>query len=78
MMHTRKTKRFSPHAIRTARQMLGLTHDEFGAPLKKTGRTVRNWEVGVTSPTIRDLDAICHQYHLSIEYFLTAQLGRPS
>ena len=74
-MTTRKTKRFSPQSINTARQMLGLNYEEFGQPIGKTGRTVRNWEEGVTSPTIRDLESICQHYNFSIEYFLTSQVA---
>ena len=73
MPTTRQAKRFDPRRIRDARAMTGLTHDQFGRALKKTGRTVRNWEQGLTSPTIRDLEALCQHYGFDLSYFVNGQ-----
>ena len=74
-MKTKPKPRFDPRRIREARIMLGKTHDEFGAAIKKTGRTIVNWEKGATSPTIRELEALCDHYGLDVSFFLNAKVA---
>lgn len=73
MIQTRSTKRFDPLRIRDARQMVGLSTRQFGASIGKTDQTVRNWENGTTSPTIRDLETLCEKYGFDLSYFITAK-----
>lgn len=71
MMTTRTlTNSFDPTRIRAARHLVGLSPKAFAESIGKSDQTVRNWERGVTSPTIRDLEALCECYGFDLSYFV--------
>lgn len=50
--------------------MKGLTAEAFYGSIGKTARTGSNWEAGLTSPTMRDLEALCAKYDVDLASFL--------
>lgn len=43
-----------PQKVIKAMKRLGMTHDELGAKIGVSGRTVRRWANGETSPKLED------------------------
>jgi transcriptional regulator with XRE-family HTH domain len=69
-----KRSHFNPQRLRDLREMKGLTAEAFAKPLNITARTIANWEKGVTSPTMRELEALCAHYDIDLASFL---IGTP-
>lgn len=65
-----RRSKFNPVRLRDLRLMKGLTAEEFAAKIKKTARTLSNWEAGVTSPTMHDLERICREFDVDLASFL--------
>ncbi len=68
-----KRHRFNLSQIRTLRELSGLSPDEFGSRIGRTGRSILNWEQDKTSPTLRDLETICREFHVDLSGFLTRE-----
>lgn len=63
--------RFSQARLRLVRESRGLDREAFGRAIGKTGRSIRNWEDGKTSPTMHDLEAIARAFDVDLSFFLT-------
>lgn len=68
---THKKNRFSRERLKLVRQSRGMNHEDFGQAIGRTGRSVRNWEDGKTSPTMQDLEAIADAFQIDLGFFIT-------
>lgn len=50
----------------------GLTIEEVAYKLKKTVRTIQNWESGITMPDSANLKRLAEIYHTNIDFIFLA------
>lgn len=51
--------------LAAARINAGYTQKEVAKELHKTPNTITNWEKGITSPKLNELDDLCRLYNIS-------------
>lgn len=54
-------------SLKAARTNVGLSQKEAAKALKVSNKTLHNWEVGITFPGGKHIDAICELYKVSYD-----------
>lgn len=74
MLHQNQpTARFSAKRLTLVRESKGLDLEQFGRAIRRTGRSIRNWEDEKTSPTMRDLETIARVFGVDLGFFITKE-----
>jgi len=73
MPSTVQTSRFSAERLKLIRDSKGMGFEEFGRAIGRAGRSIRNWEEGKTSPTMRDLETIARVFEVDLGFFITKE-----
>lgn len=68
--------RFNRQRLKDLREIKGLSTAQFAVPINVTRRTIENWEKGITSPTMRQLEELCRVYDADLASFLIAEKGK--
>ena len=53
--------------LKALRVNAGLTQKEVAEKLKKSNKTIGNWENGISFPEPADIDALCDLYNVSYD-----------
>lgn len=66
---------FDPSRIGQLLEMKGMSHEELGELIGKSGRTIRFYQDGSISPQIADLVTMCDLLHVDLSYFFITTKG---
>lgn len=57
---------FNHKKILKLRKIQGLTQKELSSLLKVTDKTISNWELGKSKPTVRELESIVYYFNIPV------------
>ena len=64
-------------AIRRLRKSAGMTVDDVGAAVGRTGKAVSAWEAGYSQPSAEMLIDLCRLFGVDISYFYPPEVTAP-
>lgn len=62
---------FNRTQLKSLRRMKGLSPEQFGKRIGRTGWSIVNWERGRTAPTVVDLAKIANEFDVDPGSFMT-------
>lgn len=69
------TKSYLSLRLYLARKSAGLSVDEVGRELGRSGKTISAWEAGYNEPSPDMLIKVCHLFKVPISYFFPTELA---
>lgn len=69
---------FNSSAIKTKRELLGLSQQELGDKLNVSQKTISSWESGRTEPNMAMVQKICDVLSLDFDSLLLSERKKPS